>query len=160
MTSHDRQSTSDDHAIDELRWQMQEKARRLDPDADPAELRIARALRRAPPVDLPADFATTVARSAAAQVASRAHAQSAPAVAPDQSLLEQRLLRGLVIVFALSAAVVVAWLGRGWVAELAAVLPGGGDAVAWSGVAALCLLGNWGVGVLRQQDAGRMGAAA
>ena len=74
--------------------------------------------------------------------------------------MEQRLLRGLVIVFALSAAVVVAWLGRGWVAELAAVLPGGGDAVAWSGVAALCLLGNWGVGVLRQQDAGRMGAAA
>ena len=31
MTSHDRQSTSDDHAIDELRWQVQEKARRLDP---------------------------------------------------------------------------------------------------------------------------------
>ena len=65
--------------------------------------------------------------------------------------MEQRLLRGLVIAFALSAAVVVAWLGRGWVAELAAVLPGGGDAVAWSGVAALCLLGNWGVGLLRGQ---------
>ena len=52
---------------------------------------------------------------------------------------------------ALSAAVVVAWFGRGWVSELTAVLPGGGDAVAWSGVAALCLLGNWGVGLLRGQ---------
>ena len=140
MTSHDRETISDE--IDDLRWQVQEKARRLDPDADPAELRIARALRRAPPVDLPADFAV--------QVAALVHAQASLA-ASDQSLLEQRLLRGLVIVFALSAAVVVAWFGRGWVSELAAVLPGGGDAVAWSGVAALCLLGNWGVGLLRGQ---------
>ena len=141
MTSHDRETINDE--IDELRWRVQEKARRLDPDADPAELRIARALRRAPAVDLPVDFA--------AQVAALAHTQSASATVPEQSLLEQRLLRGLVIVFAVSAAVVIAWLGRGWVAELAAVLPGGGDAVAWSGVAALCLLGNWAVGLLRGQ---------
>ena len=142
-----------EHQIDDARWQAQEKARRLDADADPAELRIARALRRAPPMDLPADFATTVARSAAAQVAAQARAQAASPAVSDQSLLEQRLLRGLFIAFALSAAVVVAWLGRGWVAELAAVLPGGRDAVAWSGVAALCLLGNWGVGLLRVQHA-------
>ena len=142
----------DENQMDDARWQAQERARRLDPDADPAELRIARALRRAPPLDLPMDFA--------AQVAALARAQSAPSAIPEQSLLEQRLLRGLVIVFALSAAVVVAWFGRGWVAELAAVLPGGGDAVAWSGIAALCLLGNWGVGLLRQQDPGRMNTAA
>ena len=142
MNHHDREDQ-----IDEARWQAQEQARQLDPAADPTELRIARALRRAPPVALPADFATTVARSAAAQ----ARAQAASPAVSDQSLLEQRLLRGLVIAFALSTAVVVAWLGRGWVAELAAVLPGGGDAVAWSGVAALCLLGNWGVGLLRGQ---------
>ena len=140
MTSHDRETINDE--IDELRWRVQEKARRLDPDADPAELRIARALRRATPMDLPPGFAV--------QVAALARAQASPA-ASEQSLLEQRLLRGLVIVFALSAAVVVAWFGRGWVSELAAVLPGGGDAVAWSGVAALCLLGNWGVGLLRGQ---------
>lgn len=140
MTSHDRETINDE--IDELRWRVQEKARRLDPDADPAELRIARALRRATPMDLPSDFAVQVAALA------RAQASLAPS---EQSLLEQRLLRGLVIVFALSAAVVVAWFGRGWVSELAAVLPGGGDAVAWSGVAALCLLGNWGVGLLRGQ---------
>lgn len=131
----------DESPMDDARWQAQERARRLDPDAHPAELRIARALRQAPLVDLPVDFA--------AQVAALAHAQAEPSPVPEQSLLEQRLLRGLVIAFALSAAVVVAWFGRGWPAELAAVLPGGGDAVAWSGVAALCLLGNWGVGLLR-----------
>lgn len=147
MKSHD-----DEHRIDDTRWQAQERARRLDPDADPAELRIARALRRAPPVDLPADFA--------AQVAALALTQSVSATAPEQSLLEQRLLRGLVIVFALSAAVVVAWFGHRWVAELAALLPGGGDAVVWSGVAALCLLGNWGVGLLRGQGMRGSHAAA
>ena len=82
-------------SIDEARWDAQEKARRGDADADPGELRIARALRRAPAVDLPFDFA--------AQVAAMAQAQSAPV-----SLLEQRLLRGLVVALALSAAVVVA----------------------------------------------------
>ena len=140
MTSHDRETINDE--IDELRWRVQEKARRLDPDADPAELRIARALRRATPMDLPPGFAVQVAALARAQ---------ASLAASEQSLLEQRLLRGLVSVFALSAAVVIAWFGRGWVSELAAVLPGGGDAVAWSGVAALCLLGNWGLGLLRGQ---------
>ena len=149
MTSHDRETINDE--IDELRWRVQEKARRLDPDADPAELRIARALRRATPMDLPPGFAVQVAALA------RAQASLAPS---EQSLLEQRLLRGLVIVFALSAAVVIAWFGRGWVSELAAVLPGGGDAVAWSGVAALCLLGNWGVGLLRGQGMGGSHAAA
>ena len=85
---------------------------------------------------------------------------SQPPLTQAIALLEQRLLRGLVIAFALSAAVVVAWFGRGWVTELAAVLPGGGDAVAWSGVAALCLLGNWGVGLLRGQGMGGSHAAA
>lgn len=142
----------DENQIDDVRWQAQERARRLDPDADPVDLRIARFLRRAPPMDLPADFA--------AQVAALAHVQATTAELPEQSRLEQHLLRGLVITFALSAAAVVAWFGRGWVAELAAVLPGGADAVAWSGVAALCLLGNWGVGLLRGQPMGGSHAAA
>ena len=129
---------NDREKIDEARWQAQEKARRLEPDADVDELRIARALLAAPPVDLPFDFA--------AQVAVLARAQ-----AVVNSQLEQRLLRGLVLAFALSAAVVVAWFGRGWVADLGAVLPGGSDAVGWSGVAALCVLGNWGFGALRRQ---------
>ncbi len=137
MNQNDRES------IDEARWQTQEKARRGEPDADAGELRIARALRHAPRVDLPVDFA--------AQVATLARAQALAPVVAEQSQMEQRLLRGLVLVFALSAAVVVAWYGRGWVAELAAVLPGGGDAVGWSAVAALCVLGNWGFGALRRQ---------
>ena len=66
-------------------------------------------------------------------------------------LLEHRLLRGLVFVFALSAAVVIAWQGRGWTAGLAAVLPGGSDAVGWSAAAALCVLANWGFAALRGQ---------
>lgn len=129
---------NDREFIDEARWQAQERARRGEHDADADELRIASALRRAPPVDLPLDFAARVASMALAQ-------------ATSSSLLEQRLLRGLVLVFALSAAVVVAWYGRGWAAELSAVLPGGRDAMGWSGVAALCVLGNWGFGVLRRQ---------
>ena len=137
MNQNDRES------IDEARWQTQEKARRGEPGADASELRIARALRHAPRVDLPVDFA--------AQVATLARAQALVPVVAEQSQMEQRLLRGLVLVFALSAAVVVAWYGRGWVAELAAVLPGGGDAVGWSAVAALCVLGNWGFGALRRQ---------
>jgi len=123
--------------IEEARWQAQEKARRGAADADADELRIARALRGAPAVDLPQDFAAQVAALAAARMA-------------VNSLLEQRLQRGLILVFALSAAVVVAWFGRGWVAELAAVLPGGRDAVGWCGVAALCVLGNWGCAALRR----------
>jgi hypothetical protein len=137
MNTHDREI-----AIEETRWQAQERAfasaRRGDADADPDDLRVARALRRAPPIDLPPDFATQVASMARAQAAS-------------SSLLEQRLLRGLVGVFALSAAVVVAWYGRGWMAELATMLPGGRDAAGWSGAAALCVLANWGFGVLRRQ---------
>lgn len=133
MNIHDREIP-----VDEQRWQAQENARRGDPDADPTDLRIARALRRAPSMDLPPDFASQVAALARTQ-------------AMTSAVLEQRLLRGLVLVFALSAAVVVAWFGRGWVAELGTVLPGGQDAVAWSGIAALCVLGNWGFGLLRDR---------
>ena len=141
MNIHDREIP-----LDEQRWQAQERARRGDPDADATDLRIARALRHAPSVDLPVDFASRVAALARTQ-------------ATFSAVLEQRLLRGLVLVFALSAAVVVAWFGRGWVAELATVLPGGQDAVAWSGIAALCVLGNWGVGLLRGRLASEASAA-
>lgn len=125
-----------EHKIDEALWLAQEKARRGDADADPDDLRIAHALRRAPAVHLPFDFAS--------QVASLARTQ-----AVANSVLEHRLLRILVGVFAVSATVVVAWYGRAWPVELAAVLPGGGDAVGWSGAAALCVLANWGFGALR-----------
>lgn len=138
MTTHDREHDHAAHAIDALRWQAQEQARRGDPDADAGDLRIARALRAAPPVELPPGFA--------AQVAALARARS-----EASTLLEQRLLRGLGAVFALSAAVVVAWYGRGWAEGLAATLPGGGEALGWSAAAALCLLANWGMGEVRRR---------
>ena len=133
--------------MDEARWQAQEQARRGEAEADPLDLRIALALRAPPPVALPQDFAARVA----------ALAQSR-AVADTR--LEQALLRGLVLVFALSAAVVVAWFGRGWVATLAATLPGGQSAIGWGALAACCLLGNWGLGALRRLHLGERGGFA
>lgn len=147
MNTHDREHPIGGHAADEQRWLAQEKARRGDGDADAVDLRIARALRRAPAVDLPFDFATRVASLARAQAAAN-------------SLLEQRLLRGLVIVFALSAAVVVAWFGRGWMADLGTVLPGGSDAVGWTAAAVVCVLANWGFGALRRRFEPGNGALA
>ena len=137
MNIHDREHEHE-HGIDAQRWQAQEAARQGDPAADAGDLRIASALRRAPPVDLPVDFA--------AQVAGVARTQQ-----QASSVLEQRLLRGLLVLFALSAAVVVAWYGRGWVAGLSVALPGGGDALGWCAAAALCLLFNWGLGGLRRR---------
>ncbi len=129
------------HEFDERQWQAQERARIAaregHADADPDELRIARALRRAPAMDLPADFA--------AQVAAQAHSQAAV-----DAKFEQRLLRGLGIVLGLSAAVTVAWFGRDWVSALSATLPGGADATGWSMAAALCLLANWGWGAMKR----------
>lgn len=126
--------------FDEAQWQAQERARLAardgGTDAGAAELRIARALREAPPVGLPADFA--------AQVAARARAQATAA-----SRLEQNLLRALTIAFGLSAAATVAYYGRDWAAAFVQALPGGTNALAWTAMAALCLAANWGWGLLR-----------
>ncbi len=128
--------------LDQAHWQAQERAllalRDGTADADASDLRVARALRRAPPVDLPMDFAAQVARLA------REHATV-------HSLFEQRLLRGLSVLFGLSALVTVAWYGRSWPAELAAVLPGGSEAAGWSLAAGLCVLGNWAFALLSRQ---------
>ena len=133
--------------VDDARWQAQERARHADPEADPLDLRIAHALRTPPLVALPQDFAARVAALAQAR-------------AVADSRLEQTLLRWLVLVFALSAAVVVAWFGRGWVATLAATVPGGQSAIGWGALAACCLLGNWGLGALRRLHHGERGGFA
>ncbi|MEG3049163.1 MAG: hypothetical protein RR792_03095, partial [Thermomonas sp.] len=73
----------DGSPVDEVRWQAQEKARRGDPDADAVDVRIARALRRAPSVELPFDFA--------AQVAAIARAEAASSAVVEQGQFEQRL---------------------------------------------------------------------
>ena len=69
MNTHQHPQHSDQQHIDERRWQAQEKARRGDVDADPVELRIAQALRHAPAVHLPADFAARLAAQVQAQAA-------------------------------------------------------------------------------------------
>jgi len=132
--------------FDEAQWQAQERARLAardgGADADAAELRIARALRHAPPVGLPDGFAARVAALAQAQAASA-------------SRLERNLLRALTIAFGLSAAATVAYYGRDWAAAFAATLPGGADALPWAAMAALCLAANWGWGLLRHPGAQR-----
>ena len=137
MSTHPSQPDSDD-----AQWQAQERARvaardgSFDADAD--HLRIAHALRHAPAVDLPPDFARLVAGVARAQQA------SAP-------LLEQRMLRGLTLVFGLSSAATGAYYGHAWVAALATSLPGGSDALGWSAAAATCVGANWAWGLLRER---------
>ena len=134
---------------DEAQWQAQERARLSVrdgvADADIDYLRIARALRQAPAMQLPVDFAAQVAGLARMQVA-------------NDSLLEQRLLRGLSMVFGVSAVATVAWFGRSWPADLAAALPGGSSAVGWTAVAALCAVCNWGLGLLRRRQSGDFSA--
>jgi len=129
--------------IDQAQWQAQERARIAVRDgvvdaADADYLRIAHALRQAPSVDLPTDFASRVAGIARARQASA-------------SLLEQRLLRGLTLVFGLSSAVTVAYYGHAWVAALVTSLPGGSDALGWSAAAAACVGANWAWGLLRER---------
>lgn len=135
----------DPTAVDDARWHAQEQARRGEAEADPLDLRVARALRQAPPMALPPDFA--------ARVAARARADAAAGLD-----LEAWLLRVLGVVFALSAAAAVAWFGRGWPAGLVQVLPGGREALGWCATAALCLLANGGLGLLRRR-VGRSAAA-
>lgn len=145
MNTHEDASQSPQGGIDDRRWQAQELARRGDPDADPGDLRIARALRQPPAMALPADFAIRVAARARAVADTR---------------LEQGLLRALVLVFALAAAVVVAGWGRDWMAALAVLLPGGRDALGWLGLAALGALANWGFAALGRQYQQRVHASA
>ncbi|MDI1252656.1 hypothetical protein [Thermomonas sp.] len=135
---------------EEAQWQAQEHARLAvregTADADASDLRVARALRQAPPIGLPIDFA--------AQVAGLARVQ-----ATNNSLFEQRLLRGLSVLFGLSALVTVAWFGRSWPADLAAILPGGSEAASWSMAAGLCVLGNWALTLLRRKHEERDAAS-
>lgn len=136
---------------EEAQWQAQERARLAASDGtavadvDAVHLRVARALRHAPRVDLPNDFAARVTVLARVQ-------------ATNNSLFEQRLLRGLSVLLAVSALVTVAWYGRSWPASLAAVLPGGSEAASWSMAAGLCVMANWAFALLRGQNE-RGGAA-
>ena len=135
------------HPVDfnDAEWLAQERARlSVGADAfdlDERDLRVSRALRQAPVVALPSDFAARVAGLVRVQTATDLR-------------FEQRLLRVLSVVFGLSAVATVAWFGRSWPADFAAALPGGSEAVGWSVTVAACALCNWGLGLLRRRQSG------
>lgn len=137
-------------------WDAQERALReerlgvpVGPDPRVAEYRLlARALRH-PPLDaVPVDFATQVARRAAA----------GPAF---DERLEGWLLRGLVTLFAVATLAVAGLYGGAWWPSgdaLGAALPDG--AGTWASAVIACVALSWLLqGVMRQVDAGPRGGA-
>ena len=125
-------------------WQAQERALHDERNGaaigdDPLQARyraIARALRQPLPHALPDDFA--------AQVAARARRQAAHA--PPDLRIEQRLMRVLIAVLALSAAVAVAWYGQQWLHAIALLLPGA--ALNWTLALMACVGLSWSLQLL------------
>lgn len=107
--------------------------------------RIAQALRRPPPVDLPPDFAVRMARMA--ETLAQAPAPTAgPAVAADP-VLERVLVRALVAAFALGAVVVGLVYGARVFTQLQAAI--GAQGVQWAALLAGCLGLSWSLDRLR-----------
>jgi hypothetical protein len=134
----------DGHSIDEREWQAQERAlqeERLhlasgDPRLAPYRA-VARVLRQPVPHGLPADFA----RALAARLGR----------APLDTRVEQGLLRGLVALFGLSAAVVAALYGQAWVPAILAVLPASSpNATHWLLAVVACVGMSWAFDQLRK----------
>lgn len=114
MNTHDHHRTAhDSEGIDEREWQAQERALRAarlhlaGGDVDAGYRRVAQALRQAPPVQLPADFARQLARRVGA--------------ATLDLRLERWLLRAVLLVLAVAVPVVLLrYAGAG--TEVAAAL--------------------------------------
>ncbi|MFS8063526.1 MAG: hypothetical protein ACMG5Z_02950 [Luteimonas sp.] len=129
---------------EEREWQAQERALHDERNGaasgdDPLQVQyrlVARALRLPLPHALPDGFA--------AQVAARARLQAAHA--PDLRI-EQRLVRALIAVLALSAAVAVAWYGPQWLHAIAVLLPGA--ALNWTLALVACIGLSWSFDRLR-----------
>ena len=135
------------HHIDkDPEWLAQERAlqdeRRDAPGSDdPLQARyrqIARALRQPLPHALPDDFPARIAALAAAEAR---HGVVDTAV-------EQRLVRALVILLALSAAIVAALYGQQWLQAILAVMPG--VAFNWTLALLACVGLSWSFDRLRE----------
>lgn len=129
-------------AIDEREWQAQERASRAArlhlaaADVDPGYRRVAQVLRQAPPVALPADFASQLARRVGAS-------------APDLRV-ERWLLRGVLLVLAVAVPVVLLRYGGTGTEVAAAVFPALSQAApGWMLALAGCVGLSWAM------DAGR-----
>ena len=133
---------------DKHEWQAQERAlhdERNDAVAneDPLQARyrlIARALRQPLPHALPEDFAARIA----------AHARMQAAHAPPDLRTEQRLMRALIVVLALSAAVVLAWYGPQWWQAITMLLPGA--ALNWTLALMACVGLSWSFDLLHRRE--------
>lgn len=124
--------------VDEHDWQVQESA--ISAATDRRDALLARALRSMPVSQPPAGFAASVARLAVA---------GAPIVAPaKEPKLDRVLLDILVVVFAVSAIVVVAIYGREWLAMSGEAI--GSNATLWALAGAACLGLSWAMGGVRR----------
>ena len=140
--------THEENIREEREWQAQERALHDErigaaPGDDPLQAHyrlVARALRQPWPHALPDDFA--------ARVAARARLQAAHA--PPDLRIEQRLVRGLVAVLALSAAVAVAWYGQQWLQAITVLLPGA--ALNWTLALMACVGSSWSFGLLHRRE--------
>lgn len=154
--SHPSEHRMDRLPVDEAEWQAQERAWRDERDGaargdDPLQTSyrtIVRALRVPPPGRLPSNFAVQVAARAARMATHR----------PLDLRFEQRLVRALVGVFALSAAAAAALYGQQAIAGLAALVPAisGDGSRDWITLVAGCMALSWSLHLLR----GRRHAAA
>jgi hypothetical protein len=140
--------THEENTHEEREWQAQERALHDErigaaPGDDPLQAhyrRVARALRQPLPHALTEDFA--------ARVAARAKMQAAHA--PPDLRIEQRLVRALIAVLALSAAVAVAWYGPQWLQAITVLLPGA--ALNWTLALTACLGVSWSFGLLHRRE--------
>ena len=141
-------NTHEKNIHEEREWQAQERALRDERNGaargdDPLQARyrlIARALRQPLPHAPPDDFA--------AQVAARARMQAAHA--PPDLRIEQHLVRALIAVLALSAAVAVAWYGPQWLQAIAVLLPGA--ALNWTLALMACVGVSWSFDLLHRRE--------
>jgi hypothetical protein len=141
-------NTHEKNTHEEREWQAQERALHderngVAPGDDPLQAQyrmVARALRQPLPHALPDGFA--------AQVAARARRQAAHA--PPDLRIEQRLMRGLITLLALSAAVAVAWYGPQWLQVIAVLLPGA--ALNWTLALMGCVGVSWSFELLHRRD--------
>jgi hypothetical protein len=141
-------NTSGQNTHDAGEWQAQERALHDErigaaPGDDPLHAdyrRVARALRQPLPHAPPEDFAANVAALARLQAMHKA---------PDLRI-EQRLVRGLIAVLALSAAVVVAWYGAQWWQAITVLLPGA--ALNWTLALMACVAVSWSFDLLHRRE--------
>ena len=140
----------------EREWQAQERALRDEragcaTSDDPllASYRtVARILRQPLPDALPADFARALAEHVVAQHGVAAHP-------PLDLRFEQVLMRSLVVVLALSAAVATALYGSVFLQALAVLMPASSSTVVlgWALALAGCVGLSWSVELLRRRIA-------